>query len=207
MSTAPRIIRIEPAFNHPAVVREMFERNATYLTMAGYLPIRARDTSLPWFRGNWAANGEPLVPDAEKILHNSQFIEAARTFFGGAPVRPTFIVINVNGPMPAGDTHVDAPTFRGATRDQYPLPFLLCMGHCGLFEAWRVIQARAVAWFYGGPGGTFEYWPDGLDRPMHCESPPFRNVELMSDNDRIHHRIGRVGDPGEQLPRICSSIL
>lgn len=65
---------------------------------------------------------------AEKVLHNQRFIDAARAFFDGSPVRPTFIVVNVNAPMPAGPTHVDVPTFRGATRDQYPLPFLVAMG-------------------------------------------------------------------------------
>ncbi|HLW69426.1 MAG TPA: hypothetical protein VKS22_02270 [Candidatus Binataceae bacterium] len=61
MPTISKIIRIEPAFDDPEFVREMFERNAPYRTMAGYLPIKAQDSFLPWFRGNWATNGEPLV--------------------------------------------------------------------------------------------------------------------------------------------------
>jgi hypothetical protein len=205
MPTIPKTIRIEPAFDDPEFVREMFERNAPYRTMAGYLPIKAQDSFLPWFRGNWAANGEPLVAGAEKILHNRRFIDAAHMFFGGSTVRPTFVVVNVNAPMPAGLTHVDVPTFRGATRDRYPLAFLVCMGRSALFESWRVIQAGAVAWFYDGPGGNFEYWPEGLEGPMCTECPPFRNVALMSDNDQIYHRIGQVGEPDAQLPRMTAA--
>jgi hypothetical protein len=203
METIAKSIRIEPAFDDPESVRAMFERNAPYRTMAGYLPIKSREgNNLPWFRGNWAANGEPLVAGAEKILYNQRFIDAARAFFGGSTVRPTFIVVNLNAPMPAGGIHVDIPTFRGATRDQYPLAFLVAMGRSGLFESWRVIQAGALTWFYDGPGGNFEYWPEGLDGPMFIERPPFGNVAIMADNDRIYHRIGRVGEPDAKLPRI-----
>jgi hypothetical protein len=203
MPNIAKLIRIEPAFDNPELVRAMFARHAPYRTMAGYLPVESREgNSLPWFRGNWAANGEPLVADAEKILHNQRFIDAARAFFGGASVRPTFIVANVNAPMPAGSTHVDIPTFRGATRDQYPLRFLVTMGLSGLFESWRVIQAGAVTWMYDGPGGNFEYWPEGLNGPMAVERPPFRNVAIMADNDRMYHRIGRVGEPDAKPPRL-----
>ena len=203
MQNVAELIRIEPAFDDPALVRAMFERHAPYRTMAGYLPLESKEgTSLPWFRGNWAANGEPLVDGAEKILHNQRFIDAARAFFDGSSVRPTFIVTNVNAPMPAGSTHVDVPTFRGVTRDQYPLGFLVAMGLSGLFETWRVIQAGAVTWLYNGPGGNFEYWPEGLNGPMAVERPPFRNMAIMADNDRIYHRIGRVGEPDAKPPRI-----
>src|ERR1700722_7898972 len=174
MQNIANLIPLEPAFDDPDLVRAMFERHAPYRTMAGYLPTTEMEkTSLPWFRGNWAANGEPLVAGAEKVLHNQRFIDAARAFFGGSTVRPTFVAVNVNAPMPAGPTHVDIPTFRGVTRDQYPLAFLVAMGHSGLFESWRVVQAGAVSWMYDGLGGNFEYWPKGLNGPMFLERPPF----------------------------------
>ena len=89
MRNIAKSIRIEPAFDDPELVRAMFERHAPYRTMAGYLPIRSmEETTLPWFRGNWAANGEPLVAGAESILHNQRFIDAARAFFGGQPCVP-----------------------------------------------------------------------------------------------------------------------
>ena len=206
MRTIAKSIRIEPVFDDPKLVQTMFERHAPYRTMAGYLPIASmEETSLPWFRGNWAANGEPLVAGAEQILHNRRFIDAARAFFGGSTVRPTFIVVNVNAPMPAGPTHVDIPTFHGSTRDQYPLSFLVHMGRSGLFERWRVVQAGALTWFYDGPGGNFEYWPEGLNGPMFTERSPFGNVAIMADNDRMYHRIGQVGEPDAKPPRITSA--
>ena len=107
--------------------------------------------------------------------------------------------------MPAGPTHVDVPTFRGATREQYPLGWLIAMGRTGLFERWRIVQAGAVSWFYDGPGGNFEYWPEGLDGPMRTEQPPFRNVAIMADNDVMYHRIGRVGAPHAPLPQMTAA--
>ena len=49
--------------------------------------------------------------------------------------------------MPACNTHVDNPSFYGATRVDYPLPFLRVMGFSGLFEAWRVVQPSAIPGF------------------------------------------------------------
>ena len=106
--------------------------------------------------------------------------------------------------MPACTTHLDNPSFYGATRVDYPLPFLRVMGFCGLFEAWRVVQASAISWFYEGAGGSFDYWPDGMDGPMLSEQPPFGNVALISDNDQLYHRIAVVGDPDAELPQISA---
>ena len=149
--------------------------------------------------------GQPLVDGAETILQNHRFIDAARALFGSSTVRPTFIVVNLNAPMRAGPIHVDVPTFRGATRKQYPLGWLIAMGRSELFERWRIIQAGAVSWFYNGPGGNFEYWPEGRDGPMLTERPPFRNVAIMADNDRGYHRIGRVGVPNAALPQMTAA--
>ena len=57
-----KAIRIEPAFDDPDEVPALFERQAPYRTMAGYLPIKSMEESgLAWFRGTWAANGEPQI--------------------------------------------------------------------------------------------------------------------------------------------------
>lgn len=79
------------------------------------------------------------------------------------------------------------------------------MGNSGLFEAWRLIQAGAVSWFCEGPGGNFDYWPEGPDGPMLSEQAPFGNVALMADNDRMYHRIGSIGDANAETPRISAS--
>jgi hypothetical protein len=141
------VIRIEPAFEDREAIRAMFCATCPYRAIAAYIPDVVVDATKPdaeqsvqpWFRGSWAAGGEPLVEGAEAILHNKQFLEAAKTFFGTARALPEFVVVNVNAPMPAGITHVDIPAFHGATRKQYPLPFLQVMGNSGLFEKWRVI--------------------------------------------------------------------
>jgi hypothetical protein len=207
-------VRIEPAFEDRGMVRAMFARHAPYRALAAYIPDEAVDGAkkqqgersvLPWFRGNWAANGEPLVEGAEAILHNKKFLEAAKTLFGRSTVFPEFVVVNVNAPMPAGTTHVDIPAFHGARRKDYPLPFLQVMGSSGLFEKWRVIQAGALAWFYEGTGGNFDYWPEGLNGPMRSEQAPFGNVAVIADNDRMYHRIGPIGDPDAAVPRISAS--
>jgi hypothetical protein len=157
MQNLAKVIRIEPAFDDPDLVRALFERHAPYRTIAEYIPRRPEQPVVPYFRGNWALGGEPLVNGAEAILQNHRFIDAARALFGSTMIRPTFIVVNLNAPMPAGPIHVDVPTFRGAAREQYPLAWLIAMGRSELFERWRVIQAGAVSWFYDGPGGNFEY--------------------------------------------------
>jgi hypothetical protein len=120
-------------------------------------------------------------------------------------VNPEFVAVNINGPMAAGRTHVDNPSFYGATRVEYPLPFLRVMGASGLFEAWRVVRASTISWFYEGKGGNFDYWPEGLDGPMLSEQPPFRNIALCGDNDRMYHRIGPIGNGTEEMPRMSAS--
>jgi len=90
---------------------------------------------------------------------------------------------------------MDNPSFYGATREDYPLPCLRVMGRSGLFEPWRVVRASTISWFYEGSGGSFDYWPEGLDGPMRSEYPPFGNVALCADTDRMYHRIGPIGDP------------
>ena len=212
MRLIPKPIRIEPAFDDREQVRSMFVRNAPYRALAAYAPEGIKDETrqgakkpvLPWFRGDWALGGKPLVEGAELILHNRRFLEAARSVFSTSSVNPEFVAVNINGPMPACTTHVDNPSFYGATRIDYPLPFLRVMGFSGLFEAWRVVQASAISWFYEGGGGSFDYWPDGLGGPMLSEQPPFGNVALISDNERLYHRISAIGDPEAELPRISA---
>lgn len=197
-------IRIEGAWDDPAAVRALVERHGPYPSIAHYLPPSAtrsalseaeREETLPWFRANWAVDGRWTLDGVDAILHNRRFVEAAGRLFGTVDVTPTTVVVNVNAPMPAGAVHLDIPSFDGATRDRYPLSLLQAMGTSGLFEPWRVVEAGAVSWFYDGAGGAYDYWPDGLDQPMCSERPPFDNVALVADNDRMYHRIGWVGDP------------
>jgi hypothetical protein len=152
-----------------------------------------------------SCGGKPLVDGADLILHNKRFLEAAKAAFGTSCVNPEFVAVNINGPMSACTTHVDNPSFYGATRIEYPLPILRVMGCSGLFEAWRVVRASTISWFYEGKGGNFDYWPEGLDGPMLSEQPPFGNVALCGDNDRMYHRIGPIGNGTEEMPRMSAS--
>lgn len=213
MNLSPKPIRIEPAFDDREQIHAMFERYAPYRALAAYAPEGLADETreegkrpvVPWFRGDWAMAGKPLVEGAELILHNKKFLDAAKAAFGTSLVFPDFVVVNINGPMPACTTHVDNPSFYGATRVDCPLPLLRVMGSSRLFEPWRVVLASAISWFYEGTGGSFDYWPDGLDGPMLSEQPPFGNVALCSDNDQLYHRVSAVGDPNAELPRMSAS--
>jgi hypothetical protein len=215
MKLNPKPIRIESAFEDREQIRAMFKRYAPYRALAAYAPEGLKDESPenakrpvpPWFRGDWALGGKPLVEGAERILHNKKFLEAARAAFGTSHVNPEFIAVNINGPMPAGNIHMDNPSFYGATRVHYPLPFLRVMGFSGLFNKWRVVQASALSWFYEGEGGRFDYWPDGLDGPMLSEQPPFGNVALISDNDQLYHRIGPIGNGDAELPQMSAAAM
>jgi hypothetical protein len=213
MNDIPRAIRIEPAFADRQPIRAMFERFAPYRALAAYAPEGLQDETheefkrpvLPWFRGDWALNGKPLVDGAALILHNKTFLDAAKTLFATSAVYPEFVVVNLNAPMPACHTHTDNPSFYGATRVDYPLPLLRVMGASGLFEPWRVVRASTLSWFYEASGGGFDYWPEGLDGPMRSEQPPFGNTALCVDTDRIYHRIGQVGDPDRVSPRMSAA--
>jgi hypothetical protein len=210
-----KAIRIEKVFDDPHAIRRLVERHGPYRALASYLPVSAtrgepaaaglHGATLPWFRATWAANGRPLVEGAELILENPRFREAASRIFERAVVTPSTIAINVNAPMPAGGIHVDIPAFRGAARDLYPIQLLQAMGSSGLFEPWRIIEVGAVVWFYEGPGGEYEYWPDGLSGPKLSVRAPLTNRAFVADNDRMYHRIGWIGEPAAKIPSISPS--
>src|SRR5579864_5182600 len=40
---------------------------------------------------------------------------------------------------------------------------------------------------------------------MRSEQPPFGNVALCADTDRVYHRIGAIGDGGSELPQMSAS--
>jgi hypothetical protein len=200
-------ISIPQAFDDPDAIVSLVRGRGPYPSIASYLPPAATragagggptDTTAAWFRGNWAVAGRVLVAGAGAILANARFATAAAELFDTDDVIPTTVVVNVNAPMPAGAVHLDIPSFRGANRDRYPLRLLQAMGTSGLFEPWRIVEAGAVTWFYDGPGGAYDYWPDGLDGPMHSVGPPYTNTSLVADNDRMYHRIGAVGDTHRQ---------
>jgi hypothetical protein len=205
-------IRVDGVFDDPGAIRRLVQRNGPYRTMASYLPdsaVRGRQATAgegvpPHFRATWAAGGRALVDEADIILHNPRLLRAASQLFDAEAI-PNTVAVNVNAPMPAGGIHVDVPSFRGADRDRYPMQLLQAMAASGLFEDWRVAEAGAVLWSYQGRGGTYDYWPDGLDGPMRSEHPSFTNSALVADNNRMYHRIGRIGDPAAAPPVLSAA--
>jgi hypothetical protein len=195
---------IDRAFDDPERIRQLVRNNAPYWPTIRYVAnqseLRALSSSdmtlavQPWFRGDWAYD-EPLVDGAAEILANKGFIDAAHAVFDADVVRPQIVYVNVMGPMGAGPAHIDVPAFRGIDRTQYPVTLLHLMHRSGLFEDYRVGIATAVAWFYEGERGEFEYWADGVDAPPRRIEAPLSNRAVVGDNEFMFHRVAPIGAP------------
>lgn len=196
-------IAIECLLDDPSVVRSLIERNAPYLPVQRYVHSDAEHRAIsaqgpmivaPNFRGDWAYD-RPLVEGAELFLEHPRLIEAAGRLFETTLVRPQQVYSNLTWqlPFPQGLGHTDVPAFRGVDRTEYPVWFLQVMGRSGLFEDERICIATAVAWFYEGDDGGFEYWPDGPDRAPQVHQGGIFNTAMMGDNDRMFHRVMPVG--------------
>jgi len=45
----------------------------------------------------------------------------------------------------------------------------------------RLIEAGAIAWFYDGPGGSFDYWPDGPSGPMRTTADENTSMSISGE--------------------------
>lgn len=213
MPVTPRPpVLLTQAVDDPGMVEDLLVRHAPYWPVQRYVSNNAeyaalsagpRDAAMPVttvFRGNWAVPGD-VLPGVEPLLHNRCFLDAARELFGAEVVRPTTVYVNLTHqlPFPQGPGHIDVPAFRGVDRGTYPITFLTLMGLSGLFEAERVKVATAVSWFYRGPDGGFEYWPDGPDAPSVVHEGDIWNTGVVADNDFMWHRARPVGRREEGL--------
>jgi len=190
-------IVVSPAFEDREAIWRMIQTHSPYPLMAalaGYGEIMGDDVT-PWFRSNWALDGQAVDDETMSLLHHEPFIEATKSLFGAAVVRPATIITNINGPMAVGPPHVDTPTFRGLKRSEVPVWLLLVLGASGLFQRWSVRVAGALTWFYDREDGEYEYWPRGLEHDSESLRGPFGNMALVSDNDLMPHRVGTIGDP------------
>ncbi len=195
-----RPLRLDPAFDDPGRVIELIRRGSPYRTEEKVHKHPGVTRTGGWFRNFWALGGKVVFDGADDVFHNPIYLDAARRQFGADVVRPVAMMTNLNLPMAGLPPHLDLPFFRGAMHREVPSWMLAPMGYSGLFQHWAVPVASAIAWFYAGDGGEFEYWPDGLDRPSHSERPPFWNAALMADNEYTYHRVGAVGRPDEYVP-------
>jgi hypothetical protein len=196
-------IPIDRVLDEPAVVRRLIERNGPYYPVQRYVRNDAEHRAIsaqgpmiiaPNFRGDWAYD-RPLIDGAEVFLDHAGLIDAAKRLFDTEHVRPQQVYCNLTWQLPfhQGAGHTDVPAFRGIDRTRYPIWFLNVMGRSGLFESERIRIATAVAWFYEGDDGGFEYWPNGPDSPPRTHQGNMFNTAIMGDNDRMYHRVMPVG--------------
>ena len=205
----PAPARVHPAFADPDAVLALIRASGPYWPLARYARSAEEQAASgggsagrsfvpPWFRQDVAVGGVGRIDGAGLLLDNPGFVRAAhRVFDGDRIVRPTTVYVNLMTPCTYPFiAHVDVPAFRGITRDRYPVWLLHQMKVSGLFEAWRVRLATAVSWFFDGPGGAFHYWPEGPERAGVVIEPPFDNVAIVADNERVYHGVGPLVPPG-----------
>jgi hypothetical protein len=204
---------LDPAVDEPALVHRLIDAHAPYWPVqryfandAEYAALSGRDASAgmvvaPVFRGNWATDGV-VCAGVEPLLYAPRFAAGARRVFDAEIVIPTTVYVNLTYqlPFPQGAGHTDVPVFRGFDRTRHPITLLTIMGLSGLFEDVQVKVATAVAWFYGGSDGGFEYWPDGPDEPSRIHEGRIDNTAILGDNDLMWHRVRPTGTPSDGMP-------
>ena len=202
--------RLSPAYDDTAAVVELIRSAGPVWPLTNYAGNDAEMAALgskppsftpPWFRQDFVREGDVAVDGARLILDNPRFRAAAHAVYGpDTIVRPSHVYVNIMGPTPFPFIpHLDVPAFRGFTRADQPIWLLKLMRNSELFEQWRTKIATAVSWFYDGEGGEFHYWPDGADGAHMIESPPFRNVGVVADNENTFHGVGPLGAPGSVM--------
>ena len=208
-------VALDVAIDDPAIVHRLIDARAPYWPVQRYFANSAEYAALsgkvsqapmivaPVFRGNWAADGT-VAAGVEPLLRHRPFIEAAKRLFDAEIVRPTTVYVNLTYqiPFPQGAGHTDVPVFHGFDRTRNPITFLTIMSLSGLFEDVRVKVATAVAWFYRGSDGGFEYWPDGPERPSRIHEGAIDNTAIVGDNDFMWHRVRPTGRLEDGLPSI-----
>jgi hypothetical protein len=200
------------AVDDPAMIRHLIDAHQPYWPVQRYFANSAEYAALsgqsepsqmiiaPVFRGNWASDGN-VLDGVRPILDSERFTDAARQLFNAEIVRPFTVYVNLTWqlPFPQGAGHTDVPAFRGVDRTAYPITFLTIMGLSGLFEAERVNVATAVAWFYGGTDGGFQYWPQGVGGESILHEGAIDNTAIVADNDFMWHRVRPTGKPADGM--------
>ena len=156
-----------------------------------------------YFRATYARGPFIWAPVVCRLLNHPVLADAARELFDRPVIVPTEIYANIMLPGQELGLHTDVPQFRGATRDRYPLWFLVVMHHSGLFQPWRTHLATAVLHLgtATAPGGAFTYYPSGVDAEP-VSMPTRHNTALVLDTDTVLHGVDRVGGvaPAPLLP-------
>lgn len=213
-----RPVRIDSVFDDPTVVDRLVTELAPYWPVQRYLTNRAEYATVsgqrassgaedivvaPVFRGDWAFDGD-VRDGVDPVLTHEPFLDATRRLFGAEIVRPHTVYVNLTWQLPfeQGRGHTDIPAFRGFDRTTVPIAFLTIMGQSGLFEDERVKVATAVAWFYEGDDGGFEFWPDGPHGASVVHEGDIHNTAIVADNDFMWHRVRPVGRPEDGMVQL-----
>jgi hypothetical protein len=154
-----------------------------------------------YFRESYAY-AEPLVEGIEPFLHHEGFARAAQRLYARPVVRPSIVYANLLVPGQELALHTDVPEFRGINRRKDPQWLIVAMHHSGLFDAWRMPIATAVAWFgrcHGG--GEFVFYPDGPFGP-DVALPVRHNTAIVLDTDSVFHGVDRVAEARGPLPAL-----
>lgn len=200
-----------PPHARPALLGALGQRAdaaANFVRTGGRLGLGAGDVAqlrhlrTNYFRAAYAKGAEIYAPVICRLLNHPVLADAARQLFGRPVVIPTEIYANVMLPGQELGLHTDVPEFRGATRQRYPLWFLVVMQHSGLFEQWRTHLATAVLHLGRGgvSGGEFAYFPDGPAAPAAAIAPK-HNTALLLDTDSLLHGVDRLGGQ-DAVPRL-----
>ena len=151
-----------------------------------------------YFRETYAYDA-PVTPGIEDFMGYEGFVEAARRLYDRPLVRPAIVYANLLVPGQELTIHTDVPEFRGANRTRDPEWLCVVMHHSGLFERWRMPIATGVAWFGGGRGGDFAFYPDGADGDP-VALPARHNTAILVDTDSVFHGVDRVADTRAVFP-------
>ncbi len=196
---APPVV-LDRAFDDPDLVRSLIATGAPYKSIAAVQKEPVGTRPAPWFRNFWALGGKVLLPGAQPVFDNPNFIAAARQAVDAQVIMPLAMMTNFNPPAPAAPPHLDLPFFRGVHQRELPLWLLSPMGYSGLFHRWAIPVASAITWLYEGEGGEFEYWPDGLAAPSRCQGQLAGNGAVVADNEYMYHRVRQIGRESQFLP-------
>jgi hypothetical protein len=153
-----------------------------------------------YFRETYAYGDDIVAPGIEPFLHHDKLMDAARQLHGRPVIVPAIVYANILLPGQELAVHTDVPEFRGANRKIVPQWLLVVMRHSGLFEAWRMPIATAVAYFGGGRGGELAYYPEGAAGPVRTYQPKHNAVVL--DTDTVFHGVDRVLGDESPLDRL-----
>lgn len=200
-------ITLDHAYDDPERLLRIVRKMAPYrLTIHSDFDEEIRRAVGPNFRFIWTAKEALPGTDGDYLLQNSTFIEGGRKLFGAKIVRPHVVMLNLTLPFAAQPwPHVDLPTFLGTSRNAIPDWLRASMGSSRLFERWALPVPAALAWYYRGIGGEFEYWPNGTACPADVMKPPLWNQAVISDNDYMYHRVAAQGRPEDHFRGVLSS--